>query len=281
MMSTNGRLGLAASCGLAALVAGLAVADGIPTMTPLTYSGVLQNSAGIPVTGSQAMQLTLWDDATANASVNQKCVTPTQNVALDGQGRFVIVLDQACFTAVRENANLWVQIQTGAVVLPRVKLTATPYSVAAGNGVPVGSILPFAGENLPPDWYPCDGRLVTVVTDSRLCAVLGASWGAAPTGSCKLPDLRGQFLRGAHGPTIDPAGDRAVGSDQDSDNRSHSHTMSWARGTAPGSGIPDNHTIYRFPGVPQVDMTPWIVIGGGGGPEARPINKAVNYIIKR
>jgi hypothetical protein len=133
MNGTLVRVGLLGLCVLAALVAGLAVADGIPTMTPLTYSGVLQNSAGAPVTAQQSMQLTLWDDATANGSVNQKCVTPTQNVTPDSQGRFQIVLDQACFDAVRSNRNLWVQVQVGATVLPRSKLGAVPYAVEAGR----------------------------------------------------------------------------------------------------------------------------------------------------
>jgi hypothetical protein len=121
-----------------------AIADGIPTMTPLTYSGVLQNSAGAPVTTQQSMQLTLWDDASANASMNQKCVTPTQSVTPDAQGRFQIVLDQACLEAVRANPNLWVQVQVGSIVLPRSKLGAVPYAVEAGRST--RTVLSFMGK---------------------------------------------------------------------------------------------------------------------------------------
>lgn len=130
----RGGLGVSAVV-IVAGVMGKAIADGIPTMTPLTYSGVLQSSAGAPVTAQQSMQLTLWDDATANASMNQRCVTPTQNVTPDPQGRFQIVLDQACFEAVRANPNLWVQLQIGATVLPRSKLGAVPYAVESGKAV--------------------------------------------------------------------------------------------------------------------------------------------------
>jgi hypothetical protein len=181
MMSTNGRLGLAASCGLAALVAGLAVADGIPTITPLTYSGVLQNSAGAPVTGQQSMQLTLWDDATANASANQKCVTPTQNVTPDSQGRFQIVLDQACFDAVRASPNLWVQLQIGSAVLPRSKLGAVPYAVESGKAsrvvvnaggsarTTVDGVYCGATPNQTGAWSASAGSLVGYAAGKRLC----------------------------------------------------------------------------------------------------------------
>ncbi len=112
---------------------GKAIADGIPTVTPLTYSGVLQGTNGAPITAQQSIQLTLWDDATANMASNTKCTTPTQNVTPDSQGRFQVQLDQTCFEAVKANPNLWVQLQIGATVLPRTKINAVPYAVEAGR----------------------------------------------------------------------------------------------------------------------------------------------------
>ncbi len=79
------------------------------------------------------MQVTLWDDAAANTSANQKCTTPTHNVTPDAQGRFQVILDQACFDAVKANPNLWVQVQVGATVLPRSKLGAVPFAVESGK----------------------------------------------------------------------------------------------------------------------------------------------------
>ena len=118
----------------ALVVCGVKVwADGIPTVTPLAYSGVLQDSVGNPISTAQSIQLTLWDDAAANSSANQKCTTPTQSVTPDSQGRFRIVLDQGCFDAVRTNPNLWVQLQVGSTVLPRNKLNAVPYAIEAAK----------------------------------------------------------------------------------------------------------------------------------------------------
>jgi microcystin-dependent protein len=192
-------------------VVGKAVADGIPTVTPLTYSGVLQNSAGAPVTTAQAMQLTLWDDASANAAANQKCVTPTQTITPDAQGRFQVLLDQACLDAVRNHPNLWVQLQVGAVVLPRSKLGVVPFSVESGRAVslgepaqqrllPSGSIVAFGGSTAPPGWVLCDGAAYSS-TDPRyagLFAAIGTTYGTGTSaGQFNVPDLRGRSVLGA------------------------------------------------------------------------------------
>lgn len=131
----NNKTILLAAC-LLAVVAGVTVrawAEGIPTQTPLVYSGVLQTTAGAPITTAQSIQLSLWDDSAATAGANQKCVTATQSITPDAQGRFRITLDQQCLSAVRSAPNLWVQLQVGATVLPRTKLNAVPYAVEAGS----------------------------------------------------------------------------------------------------------------------------------------------------
>lgn len=205
------RVGAAACVIILVGVAGLADADGIPSTTPLTYSGVLQNSAGAPVTTMQAIQLTLWDDPSVNTSANQKCITPTQSVTPDGQGRFQVVLDQACLDAVRGNANLWVQLQIGAVVMPRTKLGAVPYAVESGRAVslgepaqqrllPTGSIVAFAGSTAPAGWALCDGAAYSQ-TDSRyaaLFATIGTVYGSGTgAGQFNVPDLRGRAIVGS------------------------------------------------------------------------------------
>ncbi|MBL8952344.1 MAG: hypothetical protein JNK82_16310 [Myxococcaceae bacterium] len=174
---------------LAALVvAAVAVkvwADGIPTQTPLAYSGVLQDSVGNPITTPQSIQLTLWDDASANASLNQKCSTPTQSVTPDSQGRFRIVLDQACFGAVQASPNLWVQLQVGATVLPRSKLNAVPYAVEAGKATRVVVTMGTAG---------ADGGVRTTV-DGVYCGAAANTNGAFTAQAGSLTGLRaGKFL---------------------------------------------------------------------------------------
>lgn len=275
------RLGV----GLAALVlsgvVGKAIADGIPTATPLTYSGVLQNSAGTPVTTAQSMQVTLWDDPSATTSMNQRCVTPTQNVTPDAQGRFQALLDQACLDAVRGNPNLWVQLQVGAVVMPRTKLGAVPYSVESGRAVslgepaqqrllPTGSIVAFAGTTAPAGWLLCDGAAYSQ-TDSRyapLFAAIGTTWGTGTgAGQFNVPDLRGRSVLGAgSGPALRArVVGQALGQEDITTQAMPSHTHSGTTGGAvragtvrvvatPGLGIDPNHVTGYASQPPFTDV---------------------------
>lgn len=58
-------------------------------------------------------------------------------------------------------------------------------------GAPTGSIKSFAGTVLPAGWLFCDGASVNATNYPALAAVLGK------TGTFNLPDLRGEFVRGA------------------------------------------------------------------------------------
>jgi hypothetical protein len=109
----------------------IAFADGIPTSQPLAYTGTLLNSIGAPVTTTTSLSLSLWDDPVATTTGNRKCEALAPNITPDAQGRFQVVLEAACLTAVKGNPNLWVQVQVGLSVLPRSKLSAVPYAVEA------------------------------------------------------------------------------------------------------------------------------------------------------
>ncbi|HET6149875.1 MAG TPA: hypothetical protein VFH68_20210, partial [Polyangia bacterium] len=92
-------------CGLSALavlasasayLVGRARAAGVPTVQPLTYSGTLTDTAGIPLTGSKNLQVQLWDMATAGTIV---CTTGSSAQTL-AAGGFSVVLPDACVAAV-------------------------------------------------------------------------------------------------------------------------------------------------------------------------------------
>lgn len=78
---------------------------------------------------------------------------------------------------------------------------AVPYARKAENGVPVGTIVTFAGPKtkIPDGWALCDGTLVdgTSTQWKQLYDVLGLTWGGSGT-NFNLPDLRGMFLRGVN-----------------------------------------------------------------------------------
>ena len=66
--------------------------------------------------------------------------------------------------------------------------------------MPVGTVLYFAA-NIPPDGFlECDGSILSSSTYPALVTLLGSTYGSYG----KLPDLRGEFIRGVdHGRGID------------------------------------------------------------------------------
>lgn len=117
------------------------------------------------------------------------------------------------------------------------RLMSVPYARTAANGVPVGTVVAFAGPvaNIPAGWLLCDGALVNSATYPHLFEAIQYSWGGSGS-SFNLPDMRGMFLRGvAGGATTDPDKDSRlasntggntgnnVGSSQTDEFRSHNH----------------------------------------------------------
>lgn len=68
----------------------------------------------------------------------------------------------------------------------------------ADFGVPIGAILPYAGENAPDGYLLCDGSEVERTKYQQLYDVLGSKYGIPSIGAntFKLPDLRGRFPLG-------------------------------------------------------------------------------------
>ncbi len=66
------------------------------------------------------------------------------------------------------------------------------------KGIPVGTIIAFAGEKnkLPKGWLVCDGSEVDNNTYRNLFLAIGTVWGGSGSTKFNLPDLRGMFLRG-------------------------------------------------------------------------------------
>lgn len=63
--------------------------------------------------------------------------------------------------------------------------------------VPIGSIFPFAGTQVPLGYLLCDGALVSRVEYPNLYQVIGTTYGASAGGEYfRLPDLRGRFALG-------------------------------------------------------------------------------------
>jgi microcystin-dependent protein len=116
--------------------------------------------------------------------------------------------------------------------------TITLGGVSGTGFVPVGAVFYFSRVTAPSGYLKANGNTVPngvgtvqgVTTDfSALYAILGSTYGAAG----RLPDLRGQFVRGfVDGGTVDSG--RAFGSIQTDAFQGHRHSANGPSGT-PGS----------------------------------------------
>ena len=153
--------------------------------------------------------------------------------------------------------------------------------VSGGTGtgltIPPGAIAEFGMTGAPTGWLLCEGAAVSRSTYSALFSAIGTTWGSGDGSSTfNVPDLRGYFLRGfANGSGEDPdrnsrSGGDNVGSTQSTQIQSHSHSIQIYRnsyyGYTPLSGN-HHHRGYRS-------------TNNSGGNENRPINIAVQYMIK-
>jgi len=104
----------------------------IPSTEVLTYSAVVTDAAGAPVTGTQNVQLQLWDMATDG---NLKCSVGPSMMTLTAVGGFQVTLPANCITAVQATGDLWVEVIVNGESLGRSKLGAVPYAVEAGHAL--------------------------------------------------------------------------------------------------------------------------------------------------
>ncbi len=171
------------------------------------------------------------------------------------------------------------------------------------NGVsgdtPVGAIVAWPAEEIPPGWLICDGRSYTPGPDGNwyeagditkqadvgpLAELLAREEG----GGFALPDYRGYFLRGAddrRGPDrVDSEAPRQVGSSQGCDLQRHEHEYSAAQSTVnnfegraqASSALQTADTHYTTP--QPLDPNNHLAFPGAGH-ETRPKNVAIHWII--
>ncbi|MFT3768121.1 MAG: phage tail protein [Minicystis sp.] len=153
---------------------------------------------------------------------------------------------------------------------------------------PAGTIFAFGGATVPAGWMPCDGTLLDSSKPEykALYQAIGTAYGGNSTsGMFNLPDLRGRFLRGvdnqkgndpdaAERVASNPGGNEGdkIGSLQDSAVGPHTHPVPWI--SSSGSSL-DFGSSY---GTALSDSA--VNKGAGSSSETRPVNVAINWIIK-
>ena len=167
-----------------------------------------------------------------------------------------------------EDWSPWIQVQGG-----------TP-AVAAG------SVMWFAATRPPEGWLVADGSRLLRTAYPALFAAIGTAFNQSGDGAqyFRLPDLRGEFVRGWDGNRGIDSG-RAFGSAQGDEFRSHKHAL-------PISGNADemfeNLSDTKRIRVTLVNDSDWNNVFGyhkddytaSGGTETRPRNIALLPIIK-
>jgi len=172
------------------------------------------------------------------------------------------------------------------------------FAKKAGNGVPTGSIMPYAGADAPEGWVLCNGESLTTISGSANLRDL--------LNSDNAPNLKGLFLRGTGISAISPTnfgpdlrryqGDSDI-SHRHSNNLTgtttssgiHIHTMTavtsltgnGVENTNGGDGQANSVTQTNNDGDHKHD----VAVSGNSGfsdgtSESRPVNYGVNYIIK-
>lgn len=146
---------IVAAC-VAGLVSGVAVATvehvkkpaAVIPSAPLSYSGVLIDTNGIPVGGPNDVTVSIFDNANASGT---PCDSPGAGTAFT-QGRFRVPLTAACQAVLLSQANSFVQVQ---VTLPSGLQTIPP-----SGPLPQIGMVPYAAS------APASGVIGTDPTDS-------------------------------------------------------------------------------------------------------------------
>ena len=138
---------------------------------------------------------------------------------------------------------------------------------------PAGAVLHFAMAAAPAGWLVCNGAAVSRVTYAALFAAIGTLYGAGDGATTfELPDLRGEFIRGADGGRGVDAG-RVLGSGQGGALQEHVHSVvhviGWSSSEPVTAG--DNYPQY----ISVAGLEGLANSGAAGGAETRPRNVAL------
>ena len=129
------------------------------------------------------------------------------------------------------------------------------------QGVPTGSVHVMATTTVPSGYLECAGQYISRTTYANLFAIIGTTWGTNASTNFRLPDLRGQFVRGwANTSSVDSG--RSFASSQSSQNLSHNH--SYSGGSVSVSGANHRHNARGFSLQPSIASV-GITLGSGQG----------------
>ena len=140
-----------------------------------------------------------------------------------------------------------------------------------GDNTPAGTVIYHAASAAPTGYLKANGASLSTTTYAALFAAIGYTFGGSGA-SFKVPDLRGEFLRGWDDSRGIDTG-RDFGTAQTDDFKSHSHSDPTWNGVSGSYEVPTG--AYGYDYGPQSAPT-----GSTGGTETRPRNIALLACIK-
>ncbi|EOT8833123.1 TPA: phage tail protein [Escherichia coli] len=150
-----------------------------------------------------------------------------------------------------------------------VKTALENLGLGEGSALPVGVPVPWPSATPPTGWLKCNGAAFSAVEYPKLAK-------AYPTN--KLPDLRGEFIRGwDDGRGVDSG--RTLLSTQTDEFKSHSHYFerTWAQ---TGFDTTGGYYLLAADVSGSVNQQKSDSTNSVGGRESRPRNIAFNYIVR-
>jgi phage-related tail fiber protein len=145
--------------------------------------------------------------------------------------------------------------------------------ISQASALPVGTMVAFPVDKIAPGFLEVDGSVKSVAAYPDLAAFLGTAFnkGDEGAGNFRLPESRGEFLRGwDHGRGIDAG--RAIGTYQLDEFKSHKHEMKYGATSVGGANALFTTNVFT--------ANSDVFTSAMGGTETRPRNLAVMWCIK-
>ncbi len=186
------------------------------------------NSIGFSTSGTEKFRmddngLKIYADGTATKNIYFNDLNNSNYVAVRGPGtvntNFNLTLPSSItnggFLQTDGSGNLSFQIVNG---VPTGAIFALPDTQAGGN-------TGYQSDGIPTGYLECNGQLLSRTTYAALYEVIGTRYGNTDQNNFRVPDLRGEFIRGWDNTKGVDAG-REIGSSQGGSNAQHNHTAS-------------------------------------------------------
>ncbi|EGI2336963.1 phage tail protein, partial [Escherichia coli] len=148
-----------------------------------------------------------------------------------------------------------------------------------GSALPVGAPVPWPSATPPTGWIKCNGAPFSAEEYPELAKVYPA---------LKLPDLRGEFIRGwDDGRGVDSGRVVLTGQSQSVQQHTHDLAMAYSSETADRDRLGATPDSDMIPIKDMINVTTfngsgWVYLKANGstGAETRPRNLAFNYIVR-